>query len=126
MDTEIIEELLNSKADVNTKDIDGDTPLHDAAINGYTDAVKMLLKRGADLNVRNKDNMTALHVALNCHEDKRHDIISDLINFNADVNVRDNNGKTPLQIAQRTKDKEAVHILLKNGAVGKRTCCFVM
>ena len=85
-----------------------------------------VLKSGADVNVRNKDNRTALHVALNCHENKRHDIVSDLINFNADVNVRDNIGKTPLQIAQRTKDKEAVQILLNSGAIGKRTCCFVM
>jgi len=41
----VIEELLNSKADVNAKDSDGDTPLHLAAYNGYTVAVKMLLKR---------------------------------------------------------------------------------
>jgi len=86
----------------------------------------MLLKNGADVNVRNKDNRTALHVALNCHKDKRHDIISDLINFNADVNVRDTNGKTPLQIAQRTKDKEAVQILLNNGGKWQEDMLFFM
>jgi len=38
--TVVIEVLLDSKADINAKDINGSTPLHIAANNVYEDAVK--------------------------------------------------------------------------------------
>jgi ankyrin repeat protein len=45
---ENIEELLQSGADINTRDKYGATPLYWAAANGRTEVVKLLLKHGAD------------------------------------------------------------------------------
>jgi len=50
---DVIEKLLSSKADVNAKDNNGETPLQWAAMGGNKEAVKMLLKGGANVNVMN-------------------------------------------------------------------------
>jgi len=122
----VIKELLNSKADVNAKTRYGDTPLHMATVKGRNDAVAMLLNSCADVNVKNKNKMTALHVVLFLRTVRRHDIMNELINFHADVNVKDINGDTPLSIAHRTKDAEAIRILLNNGAKSNKGKCVVM
>jgi ankyrin repeat protein len=43
--------LLDKKADVNLKTVEGATPLHIACDIGHTDVVKMLLDNQADIHV---------------------------------------------------------------------------
>ena len=43
-------ELILKKIDVNSKDDDGRTPLHWAALYGHTDIVKELIEAGAELH----------------------------------------------------------------------------
>lgn len=51
-------------ADINEKDADGYTVLHDAAINGYVDVIKQIMRvPGADVNVLSNDGLTPLHLA---------------------------------------------------------------
>jgi len=60
----VIDELLNSKADVNAKDSSGCTPLDWSALKGLRDAVILLLNNGADVNICDGIyNRTALHYA---------------------------------------------------------------
>ena len=57
---DIVELLLKNKANINAVDNYGETPLHDAAINGRLDMVKLLLTHQAAVNATNKDGETPL------------------------------------------------------------------
>lgn len=50
-------------ANVDAKDRDGDTALHEAAKRGHLNMVKKLVESKADISVLNKDNKTALQLA---------------------------------------------------------------
>ncbi|KAJ8324100.1 Target of rapamycin complex 2 subunit avo2 [Batrachochytrium dendrobatidis] len=51
---DMIQALLEQKADVNSVDGNGSTPLHHAAAYGHTECVDILLKHGANLHIVNK------------------------------------------------------------------------
>ena len=57
-----VKALLNQGVPVNSRTVDGYTPLHYAA-RGRLNVVQELLRRGAHLNPRTKSGMTPLHVA---------------------------------------------------------------
>lgn len=46
---DVVKYLLENGADIQTKDCDGQSPLHRAASLGSIDSVKMLVERGADV-----------------------------------------------------------------------------
>lgn len=49
--------LIEKGTDINTRDIDGNTPLFWAYGSGNDGAVKLLIEAGADKNVKNKENV---------------------------------------------------------------------
>ncbi|KAF1954789.1 ankyrin [Byssothecium circinans] len=55
--------LQSSEVNIHQGDIDGNTPLHYAALRHSTDQIETLLKFDADVNSRNKFGMTPLHLA---------------------------------------------------------------
>ena len=60
---DILRVLLDSGADMNSRDDNGNTALIDAACARYTEAVKLFLDRGADVNARSTEGGTALDCA---------------------------------------------------------------
>ncbi len=110
---EVIELFIDSGVDVNVKDKDGNTALHEAAIKGYLDIVRWLIGNGADVNVENSDGGdTALHLAaLHGHTD----VVKVLIWNGADLNDK-HNGYTALHYAASCGYVEIVKDLLENGA----------
>jgi ankyrin repeat protein len=58
-----VEMLLANKAEVDAKDILGETPLHNASFMGYKDAAELLLASKADVNAEDKYGETPLHQA---------------------------------------------------------------
>ena len=58
-----IEVVKQHLADVNSKDKDGWTPLHEAASEGHNQIIKLLVTQGADVNANDDDGETPLDVA---------------------------------------------------------------
>jgi hypothetical protein len=61
----ILDVLLDSIVDVNSRDADGRTPLLWAASCGNTRAVFCLSRAGADKTIVDRDNLNVLHCAAN-------------------------------------------------------------
>ena len=55
--------LLEQGADRDKKDVDGNTPLHDAASYGHLEIAMLLMSYGADLNAKNNDGQLPIDLA---------------------------------------------------------------
>jgi ankyrin repeat protein len=84
--------LANAGADVNARDKDGNTPLHEIFL---IDVDEELLKRGADVNARNNDGETPIFT--NVDEDS----IPLFIAHGADLTIRNNAGETVVEAAKK-------------------------
>ena len=60
---EVVKQHLAAGTDVNSKDKDGWTPLHEAASEGHKSIVELLITKGADVNAKDDDGETPLDVA---------------------------------------------------------------
>jgi len=90
---ECVRLLAEAGADLNAKDYDGNTPLHD----NYRDGViEELLKLGANVNARNKEGETPIFTNVN------YDAFPFFIAHGADLAIRNNKGQT---IFDAAKDK---------------------
>lgn len=56
--------ILSEQHDINCHDYDGRTPLHLAALNGFSDVVRLLLDFGANSSLEDADGKTAADLAL--------------------------------------------------------------
>ena len=93
---DMVQLLIDAKADVNTAGNVDMTPLMMAAMMSIPESMKLLLDAGADPKFKMKNGMTVLHYATwrsNCAE-----CVQLLVDHGADVNAKDNNGETPLTI----------------------------
>ncbi|KAG2003864.1 hypothetical protein GB937_009357 [Aspergillus fischeri] len=95
-------------------DLDGMTPLHDAAASGSLDCVRFLLREGADVNSCPEHGMTPLHYA--AKRPNAREIIEVLVQAGAQVDAAASNGESALFGAVESDDKDAVAALLRAGA----------
>lgn len=110
---EIIKCLLAAGASVNLRNVDGDTALIHAAINGNTESALVLIAQGAELNAKTKDGTTALMLAAgNGHIE----VVRTLFTAGADPNVRNNEGLTALDYALRSSNEDVIRLLTQTGA----------
>lgn len=82
----MVELLIENDADVNSKDHNGYTPLHEAAGAGDIDVTKILITNGADVNAKSlRHGLTPLHDAAYSGHEKA---IKILIDNGAEVNTK--------------------------------------
>ena len=60
---EVVKQHLAAGTDVNSKDKDGWTPLHEAASEGHKSIVELLITKGADVNAKDDNGETPLDAA---------------------------------------------------------------
>jgi ankyrin repeat protein len=105
--------VLEARADPNTRDARGATPLVIAARNGDVDAVERLLRAGADANATTPAEGTALIVAARLGHAA---VIERLAAGGADVRYRDRYSQTALFAAAGNGRQAAVRALLSANA----------
>ena len=89
---EILKLILDAKADPNSQQNNGNTPLIWTCANGHVESTKLLLQYGADVNILNRDNWSpAIYAAHNNHIDCLQIIIK-----NANLDIQTNDGYTAL------------------------------
>ena len=104
--------LLANGWDIEARDIDGGTPLHDAANeDGNHPVLRHLLEAGANPNARDVLGRTALHLAAAGHA--RPDSIRLLLAAGADPGARDRDGWTPLRYAHEFNGSASVSRALR-------------
>jgi len=89
---------LEKGANANTVDNAGWSPLHEAAIMGCQELVKLLLDYRANPNIHaQENNVTPLHDAAS---NGFMAVAVTLVSYGADLNARNSQGLTPLQVAK--------------------------
>lgn len=92
----VVEHFLQSNANVNMKNADGETALMRAVDRGRVVTADKLLKAGADPNVRDNGGKTALMHGILNETKERENIVAALLKAGAAVDIQDNEGMTAL------------------------------
>ncbi len=112
-DNKTVRELLQNRADVNSAQPDGSTPLILAANSNNLEVAALLIQAGANVNARNEYGATALSAASTSDHTA---MVQLLLNAKADPNLALLSGETPLMTAVDRGNAEAVRALLEHGA----------
>ena len=122
---QLIDLLLENRADINSKSKDGITPLIMASKTGNSKIVEILCaRRGIEVNAANNDNITPLLAAINGNQTKPREnresyikIINLLLDNGADIKIQSiKSGLTPLTTAILKGHIDIVELLIERGA----------
>ena len=102
--------LKGRTQDVNAKDNNDRTALHEACHVVELNFIKLFLKNGADVNAQDKKGNTPLHEinSGNHWEEARLEIVKFLIKNGANINTKNNKNETPLDIAHKQSNKKLI------------------
>ncbi len=109
--SEIIDLLLQFRADPNATDSDGLKPIHLISNRASPAALRRLLREKVDVNAKDNTGRTPLHYYVHNPE-----IARVLIEAGADVNARTKNNETPLQMWTGGFQPRVALVLLEAGA----------
>ncbi|XP_046571007.1 ankyrin repeat domain-containing protein 50-like [Haliotis rubra] len=100
--------------DIDSRDMDGWTPVMNAVRDGQKDMFNLLVSKGADLSQVRDDKQTILHMA--CGGGNTEIIKYLLKHTTVDIDSRDTNGWTPVMQAAIDGHKDVFDVLVKAGA----------
>ncbi|OQV20271.1 Transient receptor potential cation channel subfamily A member 1 [Hypsibius exemplaris] len=111
----MIDFLVQKNADVNAKDLEGNTPLHGAVLSGASPAVvSALLILKADPNARNNALNTPIHLAA---REGKSAILQTLLDYiSTDTNAAGQNGETALHVAASLNHLDCLDVLVRHRA----------
>lgn len=109
----IVQFLVESGAQVNSKTRTNSTPLRAACFDGHYAIVKYLVQHGADYEVSNRHGHTCLMIA--CYKG-HYKIVRYLLSLKADMNRKSTKGNTALHDCAEAGSLEILKLLLENGA----------
>lgn len=117
------EELIRSGVDVNDRDYAGNTALHDAALKGHLDIVRLLLDNGAIIDIRSGAN--DLDTPLIDAASRGHlKVVKFLLDRGADPRILNAQGKSALDFVideeEEDEDYEEIASLLKESVRKRR------
>ncbi|KAK0067730.1 ankyrin repeat protein [Biomphalaria pfeifferi] len=110
---DLIKELVQSGADVNIVDANGDTPLFHACAKNSLGIINYLLTNGAKINAQNNFGKTPIFVAV---EKKQLELVNVLLEHGADINICDEAKDTLVSKAIKCQSSDIVTLLLNRGA----------
>ncbi|MEO7651981.1 MAG: ankyrin repeat domain-containing protein [Bryobacteraceae bacterium] len=112
-DEEKVRLLLSRGDSLNVQQVDGRTPVYQAATMARTKVLRLLLEKGADPNIASANGQTPLMVASGRGDAEAMRL---LIDKGAKVDVRNGAGSTALLAAAGNGNPAAVRLLLDKGA----------
>jgi ankyrin repeat protein len=86
----------------------GSTPLHLAATNSDTSALKALIAAGADVNARDNDGATPLHMAAYTQHATHARL---LLEAGADTTLKTHAGRDPMSMARKNMANEVAGVI---------------
>ncbi|XP_046853071.1 transient receptor potential cation channel subfamily V member 3-like [Xenia sp. Carnegie-2017] len=109
-DFQFVKSLLDSGADVNTTDVNGQTILHEVARSWQTDVAVFLFQNGARIDIQDSFGRAPLHVAAAVDYPE---MVEFLINNNANINIATfNELQTPIHYAAKNGACRSLKMLL--------------
>jgi ankyrin repeat protein len=109
---ELLETLIQSGADLDSRDLLGHTALHKAVIIGQIESIQCLIARGAKINIIDKEQRTPAHYAIKHHLDE---IFKDFILNGLDIKYTTENGNSYLHEAALYNNAAAAGMLIRAG-----------
>jgi uncharacterized protein len=111
-DTAALRALIQKKADVNARQVDGSTALHWAVYHGDVEAADLLIRAGANVHVATREEVTPLAMAC---LDGSMPMVERLLRAGANPRERGPNGETMLMYAARNGRVELITRLVAAG-----------
>lgn len=117
-DLPLVKQYIESgKFSANSKDPNGYTPIHAAALYNHIELLRYLIQSGGDINIKDGDGDTPLH-----HCDELAAIKTLISEFGADWHIRNNDGETAFE-AYEGEDSPQVQAYYQSlsGTTGEAT-----
>lgn len=104
----IAEILIKSNANLNYKDVYGNSALHYCAKVNNIEIAKMLLEHKADVNIQNLSKETPLHFAARYNH---LEMVKLLLEYKANPQILNESGKTPYDLAKENNSTKVLELL---------------